>query len=355
MDVSLPQCVEDITPSWLDQVLRAADLLGTQRVVAARHTIIGAERGFLSQTIRVALDYDGSAGPAPRSLVVKIEPAAGTFRTAERGLKAFAREIRFYRDLAAPLSLRVPRIFYAATSEAGSALVMEDLSACVSVDQIDGLHQAQVIDTVAEIAKLHAAYWHRIGDPTLAWIPDHDHFFAEGYEVAWPDFARTYERRLGAAAVRLGERMARHRVALEERIAARPATVIHGDLRADNLLFAPDGVVILDWQLITRSLAAIDVARLLGGSERAAERCGHQVEVFTAWHAALQRGGVGNYESSEAFTDFRLAVLYCLFVPVKGFHLVGPNPGGRTQRLLDAMVERFFASALELDAGALLP
>src|SRR5262249_45580768 len=114
-------------------------------------------------------------------------------------------------------------------------------------------------------------------------------------------------------------------------------------------------VIVIDWQLSTRSLGAIDPARLLGGSEPAAERRGHQVEVFAAWHDALVRAGVRDYDADEALEDFRPAVLYCLFIPVKVCSMVGPEPDGRTGRLCDAQAERLFASALELDAGRLLP
>jgi hypothetical protein len=136
-------------------------------------------------------------------------------------------------------------------------------------------------------------------------------------------------------------------------------TLIHGDLRADNLLLGEGDpcseIVILDWQLANRSLATIDIARLLGGSEPAAERRGHQLEVFAAWHEELMRAGQNDYEFEEALTDFRLGVLYCLFIPVFGFAMVGQEPQGRTGRLLDAIAERLYASAIELDAGALLP
>jgi thiamine kinase-like enzyme len=136
-------------------------------------------------------------------------------------------------------------------------------------------------------------------------------------------------------------------------------TLVHGDLRADNLLFgrhpARSEIVILDWQLANRSLGAIDLARLLGGREPAAERRGDQLEVFAAWHETLLRAGLTQYAFEEALIDFRLGILFCLFIPVKGFALAGQNPGGRTGRLLDVIAERLYASAIELDAGALLP
>ena len=64
------------------QILADAGLLRDARVTRVEHRIIGEEKGFLSVTARVAIDYDGPADGAPRpaSLVVKIEPPAGQFR-----------------------------------------------------------------------------------------------------------------------------------------------------------------------------------------------------------------------------------------------------------------------------------
>lgn len=355
----VPGRVEEIDAAWIEDVLAAAGVLGEARVVRVVPCVIGAERGFLSATLRVAIEYDRPVRGAPRAVVAKIEPPAGTFRDAERRVGAFAREVRFYRELARGLPLRLPHVYFAEAGADGSALVMEDLTSLACADQLHGLAHGQVVATVREAARLHAAFWDNAALRALDWMPEHDHFFDSGFEEHWPGFVRSYELRIGREAVRLGERVATRRAWLEERIAARPTTVIHGDLRADNLLFAAGSgsspeVVVLDWQLANRSLGAIDVARLLGGSEPAAERRGHQVEVCAAWHEALLAQGVRGYDFEAALGDFRLAALYCLFIPVKGFYLAGAEPGTRTGRLLDAMAERFYASALELDAGRLL-
>jgi hypothetical protein len=350
----VPQKIEDLTPEWVDAVLRAAGVAMTGRVARVQATIIGVEIGFLSCTARVALTYDGERGQAPESVVVKLEPSADVYRTTERGLKAFEREIRFYRDVAPRVRMRLPRIFHAALSREASVLVMEDLSHLRVVDQLHGLRQAEVIETVREVAKLHAVFWDRTAEPALDWIPAYDHFWDEGFAATWPAFAQAYELRIGREGVRLGERVAAQLDLLLQRVRGRPATVIHGDLRADNLLFGPDGAVILDWQLATRSLAAIDVARLLGGSEPPPERRGHQLEVFGAWHEALLAAGVREYAFEQGLADFRLAVLYSLLIPIRSFGLVGPTPGPRTGRLVDCQAERIFASALELDAAAAL-
>jgi hypothetical protein len=349
----IPQTIDEISADWIDAVLRGAGVAVPGRVAAIQATRIGVEIGFLSQTAVVTITYDG-AGDAPASLVVKLEPSAGTFRSTERGIKAFEREIRFYQEIAPQVVLRLPRIYHAATAPQGSLLVMEDLSALRFADQLHGLRHEDVIGTAREVAILHAAFWGRADAPALEWIPAYDHFWEDGCAATWPAFVQAYELRIGRDGVRLGERVVGQLDRLMTRLRARPATVIHADLRADNLLFAPDRTVILDWQLVTRSMAAIDIARVLGGSEPPAERRGHQLEVFAAWHESLLGAGVRDYGFEEALADFRLAVLYTLLIPIRSFGLVGPGAGGRTGRLVDAVADRIFASALELDAATAL-
>jgi tRNA A-37 threonylcarbamoyl transferase component Bud32 len=354
MAVAIPERIEDIDAEWIDAILREAGVAMDGRVAAIEPTRIGVEIGFLSQTFRVAVTYEGGTARAPGSLVVKLEPTAAVFRDAERGIKAFEREIRFYQEIAPRVTLRLPRVFHAAVSPQSSLLVMEDLSALRHVDQIHGLRQAEVMGTVRQIAKLHAAFWGHTDEPTLRWIPAYDHFWEDGFAKTWPTFAEAYELRIGPEGVRLGERIAAQIDALMDRLRSRTATVIHADLRADNLLFAADDAVILDWQLVTRSLAAIDVARVLAGSEPPAERRGHQFEIFATWHEALLAAGVDDYPLEQALDDFRLALLYTLLIPIRSFGLVGPDAGSRTLRLVDCQADRIFAAAVELDAGRAL-
>src|SRR5207253_5419777 len=122
---------------------------------------------------------------------------------------------------------------------------------------------------------------------------------------------------VGAAGRAVGERLLGGGAAwVEAEIERRPRTVVHSDLRADNLLFgtpgSDDAVLIVDWQIAIRSMGAFDVARLMGGSELPGERRGHQFEVLRAWHQALRESGVDDYAYDDAVRDFRLGALAAL-------------------------------------------
>src|SRR5215831_12030201 len=116
----IPQSVEEITAEWVGEALRAGGAADPPPVTSVRTSVIGTERGFLSVTVHVAIDY-ASPPPSgvPASLVVKLEPVAANFRDAERRYGAFDREIRFYRDVAARVPVRLPRIYYADGSDDG--------------------------------------------------------------------------------------------------------------------------------------------------------------------------------------------------------------------------------------------
>lgn len=359
MPLPTPTSVDEISAPWIEEVLQAAGAITDSRIAGVELQPIGADVGFLSRMALVRVSYDGPVSDAPASFVVKLEPAEGAFRDAERETRAFEREVLFYRDVASHLNLRLPRVYHSLFSPEASVLVMEDLSRLTSGDQVRGMRHSEVLATVRQIARLHAAFWNNDRLAALDWLPDHDHFWTDGYETSWPNFAREYELRLGPEGLALGESLLQHLDWLQARVAERPSSFVHADLRADNILLgdpqSDEAAVIVDWQLGNRSLAAIDPTRLLGGSEPAAQRKGHHMEVFTAWHESLLENGVKGYEFEEALDDFRLGALHCLLIPVKAHGFVGDYTSVRTSRLHDAQVERIYVSALELEAQSLLP
>lgn len=354
-----PQTVDEISATWIDEVLHAAGVITSQRVVSVSLRPIGENQGFLSSVAAVDLTYDDATMGGPAAVVVKLEPAKGVFRDTERENRAFERESWFYRDVAGRVDVRVPQVYHTHSGSDGSVLVMEDLTPLRCGDQVRGMLHHEVIATVRQIGRVHAAFWDNDRLDSLGWLPDHDPLWFAGYEDHWPGFVREYEVRLGREGLALGEGVLHHLKWLAERLIERPSSLVHADLRADNIMFgdpqSDDAVVILDWQLATRSLAANDPTRLLGGSEPASQRSGHHLEVFTAWHETLISRGVKGYEFEDAMEDFRLGALFNLLVPVMAHGLTEGTTSIRTARLVDAQVDRLYVSAIELDAGSLLP
>jgi aminoglycoside/choline kinase family phosphotransferase len=156
----------------------------------------------------------------------------------------------------------------------------------------------------------------------------------------------------------LGERIIRHLEGILAAFAQGTRTLVHFDYRADNLFIddrAPQApIVVVDWQLTMWGLGAYDVARLVGGSIRPAERGGHHEEIVACWHQGLLAGGVTGYPREGAWHDYRLSAIMATLNPVL-VHYMFKTGGERGTALGAAMTERFFADLVECGAEAVVP
>jgi hypothetical protein len=178
------------------------------------------------------------------------------------------------------------------------------------------------------------------------------------YRQFWPRFRQTIGPLLPASALALGEKIGDHLEDLLGAMEEHPHTIVHSDLRADNLLFdarsPSDPVVVVDWQLAIRGRGALDIARLLCGSLSSQDRAACEMVVLQRWHQALETGGVKGYTLQQALHDYKRGALLCLYFPVT-IHEAEEGAGKRGVALADAQIKRFFTAALELEAVSVLP
>ena len=249
-------------------------------------------------------------------------------------------------------------MYYTAIDPPDYAIVMEDLSYCEPGDQIAGMHESLVKATVGNLARIQARYWNNRRLESLSWMPE-TFEFVDYYLPNWPSFVEIGSKWVSPQGMALGHRLARSIDWLKRELAAAPHTLVHYDMREDNLLFGPPGtpeeVVIIDWQLATRGLGAYDVANLMASSEKASERCGHQEDVTRCWHEVLTSCGVDNYDFDRALYHFRLASLAVLSIPVRAHQLIMDSGQERGRELIKIICRRSFDSAIEVNAGAILP
>src|SRR5262249_50186283 len=145
-----------------DEVLRTSNALNGSRIRAVESTVIGEGVGYLSSVARVKLIYDepeAVESGAPATVVVKIEPANEIFRRLGQQFHAFEREIRFYREVASRVNVRLPKVYYTLAEPPNYAIVMEDLGHCTPGDQLAGMHERQVLSTTQIVARLQAQFW----------------------------------------------------------------------------------------------------------------------------------------------------------------------------------------------------
>ena len=211
---------------------------------------------MLGDLVLVEPDLRGRGRPGPGGGQVR-RPARGQpgIGSAQRLAPARA---AFYDELAPATPVRVPRV-YASWYDADSAeflVVQEAIDNDPTVDQMSGIAVDQAELVLLETARLHATWWDHPRLATLDWLPRLD-------GPARRDNLATITRTgWEALCDLLGDALTPRR-ARPRRGTARPrgrgagangrssaSTLIHSDLRADNLLFSPDGtaVTLIDWQ-----------------------------------------------------------------------------------------------------------
>jgi len=348
---------DQVTAEWINSALNEGGFIKNSSVIDIKTEILGDSKGFLSSIVKVIIIYDKKEVSAPDSLVVKIEPESGPFREYGNELHAFQREILFYKEVAGNVPIRLPVIYFTVDEPPAFSIVMEDLSHYEPGDQVVGMNLNQIRTTVENVGKLQAEYWNNGALGKLNWMPSTNNI-AFDYAIKWDSFVKHFGQFTDQKGLKVGEKLKNSVKWLENEVSKRPKTIVHSDLREDNLLFGSGGadeeVLILDWQLAIRSMGAFDVARLIGGSELPSERKGHQFEVLRCWYDTLIDCGVEAYSWEEAQYDFRLGALYCLCYPVH-FHDGVIDAKGRKMELVEVLINRQFASAVELDAESILP
>lgn len=337
----LPRTIDEVDSVWLSEVLGAdVEVVGVE----------GVGSPMTSQLHRVVLR---SPDGLPDSVIVKLS-LDGPIRAFLDGVGAYTRELTFYEGLAQSVPVRVPRphAVRTAASSTDFALVIEDLAPLVSPDSLDGLDASHARSTVGALARFHAFSWDhpRLADLSgpfpaidsergVAILTLEAGLFAEG----WP-LAKQY---LGAELTTeiryLGDHYAELVPVFVEELRT-PKTIIHGELKSDNLFFDEHGEPILvDFQTVREAPGPIEIAYLLSQSMTTPARREIERELVRHYYDGLRNTGVTDYTWEQCWRQYTVGAAMYFAYPVMGFmQFEQTNERGRS--LLVEMARRAAAT-----------
>jgi len=356
--IGVPESPEALTAAWLTDALRAGgeDLTVADLDVEA----IGVGVGIMSLVFRLTPTYEGTKGPA--TLVVKIAPPWEQIRSIAAGYGFYRREVEIYRNLTSRLGLRPPKCYYGEFNPETQefVVVIDDLGHLRSVDQLDGCSVADARLIITSLAAHHAKWW---GDSSLfdlpyiqtAATPPWPEFNDQGFKQSWPVILERAGDLVPERIVTVGERWSDVGPAIMRKMANHQLTLIHGDVRLDNVFFHTDGgdpVTIIDWQIANIGIGTFDLAYFLSQSLAVEERREHLDDLINLYHATLVEHGVSDYSMDELWADFRMCALFCLTYPVLAG--AGELANDRALHLVRTMLERSVRMIIDLDADELV-
>lgn len=362
--VTIPDDLRSLTPEWITAALKQRGQLRDGRVAAVEIEPIGS--GRMGTIARLSLTFEGDPGGVPSALMAKLPTAVDENRIFGEISGMYWREILFYEELRGEVPVRTPRLWYSAMSvkvppgdrirrvariadwfpqrvlerflalrkrQAAAQrprymLLMEDMTPARAGDmQQDG--SVRTCDHVLRaIAALHAAFWNSPRLSEVRWLnglainPRMRHrlylgardTFVERHKEHLSDDDRSvldWLDRNGPSLARCFDREA-------------PPTVIHCDLRFDNVLFdraKDEPVAFIDWQLAAIGPAAFDVAYFLSAALDTAVSREDELALLHAYHQTLLSNGVGNYPFETLLRDYRRGLVAVIQVLCSSYSL----------------------------------
>jgi aminoglycoside phosphotransferase (APT) family kinase protein len=326
-DLTLPAFPDGLTPAWMTAALRRLQLIEeSESVSAVERQQVGEGVGMMSELSRLVLTYDGAASGAPASFIAKYPSQNPTNREVAMSFNLYEREVRYFAELEPRTSAVSPRAFMAQIQGDNFLLLLEDLSDYRTGDQIEGADLADSAAAVAELAKLHAAFWNNVDD--IDWIPHicnsyHADNMQAGTAGGWSNMVEVFGDFLSDEVAALQPQFSANLPQLQQDMDSAPITLIHGDYRMENFLFGtrPEHheLAIIDWQGPLLGKGMVDVALVLGQSTRIEVRRAHERGLVEQYATDLRNLGVA-YSNEQAWQDYLAAMLYnwCYVAVVSG-------------------------------------
>jgi Ecdysteroid kinase-like family len=344
----IPQRAEELTADWFTRILATGATVGEVRCEE-----IGVDVGFMGEVHRCHLTWEppvdgGDAAALPASVIVKTPTQIPENFAVGDAIRSYEREIVVYQKLRPTLGVPMPGYYHAAMdpdpapwvqrplfflfdhlsvrginwviaqflklsgkSKRRYILVIEDFVDARPPTQMLGGSLDDARRSLEVLAQFHAANWMR-SDATqqyrhiwpvdtvprvgqASYVRNRDEFV----ERFGPMLSDGMLERLDAIQARVPE--------ICSRLAAEPWTLLHGDYRLDNVLFRPNGdVVVLDFQGLSSGRPAVDVAYFIT-TALTAEHRGEEEPLLRCYHDALVAAGVTSYSFDELVRDGELA------------------------------------------------
>lgn len=321
----IPKDATQVTQAWLGAFLQAEGL----RLLSAE-PLAG---GQMSDLLRVRLRDAGKR--LPSTLVIKTASTSRRNRRLALSFDSYRKEALFYRQLAPHLDVRAPQCHASDLAPDGSrfALALEDLGAGGAVSQLASASEAQTMEAMRALARLHASAWtgaeRQLGlfpdaggaalplQAARAWLPR----FADAVRASADGFGRMLARALAATGVDLPPEVAAPLRRYAERpmdflpaLLDLPQTLIHSDFRLANLFFSGSGITVIDWGDYCLGPAAFDVALFLSTSLSIERREAWGGKAIEHYCAALAEAGI-DYRAEDCRQACQALMPACFYLP----------------------------------------
>lgn len=345
----------DITPAWVEGVLRGSgNLEEGVSVTDVSLQRIGEGVGILSILQKVVPHYSGPT-KAPASLVVKYPTDDPGQRFTADALTFYVRELIFYRDIAPSAPFRTATCYAQAiaTENTDFTIAMEDIGHLTQINQLEGVSLAQAEVLIDQLADYHAMWWNspKLDEMIGYFAPLSNpvyHLVLPGlWDGGWPAMLEHAPEIVPPEIAAIGTMWSTKVQWMLDSLMA-PATLCHGDYRADNLMFDGNKPVVLDFQIVGKGCGIYDLGYFISQSIATDVRRGNDRKLFDRYCDRIESHGI-EIDREEMWRQYRITVFFCAIYSVTNWPQYG-NMNERGQSLLRDMLQRSLQAIVDVDA-----
>jgi hypothetical protein len=313
--VQVPTKLAEIDAAWLTEALRDGGH-DAPDVVRVDYEPMAGIVGLLGEVGVFSIDYADDTD-LPRQLLGKCPLTTDAARLYNAVMRYYERETGFYRDLAGDVPMRVPRCFVNLSEGEHHILLLEYFADATPGDVLLGTDFDSYTYLLGGMASMHARYWMDTRVHDLPWMfRFSDPMLLMGFDVvrdSWPK-VMAEEPDLVPADLRAlieGPYLADYTPQQwVETYAARPWTLVHGDLQLENVLFLDSGTrAVIDWQGVMVGFPGMDLGYTLAvsGTEETVER---ERELLDHYRTKLAEHGGPEWTHEELVEDLAWSMLF---------------------------------------------
>lgn len=298
-------------PAWLSGMFAA-------QWPGARVTAVRVVETIVTQAtkVRLKLEVEGADESLPRNICIK-----GILTATGAPASASLVETGFYRDLARAVPVRVPDCIHASFNAAGDngIIVMRDIihAGGTFLSALTPFTPDETRAGLEQLALLHATAWQ--GSAFYEKNPVPRFLDQIGAQPIMPMAAlqAMLDGPKGAplpAAIRDAARLQTGLQALAAQVRQRPSCLVHGDAHVGNIYTVPEGVGLVDWQILQQGEWAQDVAYHIAAVLTPEDRRQHERALLDHYRDRLRAHGGPDLPAEEAWTRYRAAMVYGFFL-----------------------------------------
>ena len=376
----IPQTGSEFTADWFSDCLQ--EQFGAA-VLDVDLEIIGTGVGFVGEVYRCRLSWDATRADLPQSVIIKVPSSIPANRGLGEGMQLYEREVLAYQKLSREMALPMPKLFYAAMDDdptpwldkvvdflftylpvrgvswttvqflklAGNnprlrryLLMIEDIVDARPPSQVAGGSLDDAIVALTALAKFHATHWmseKSVGISPRIWPMDRlPKVWQASYQRNRDEFLSKFGDLIEDEKINQLDQAQKDMPTLLKPLGESPWTLLHGDYRLDNILYRPDGsLVVIDYQILSKGRPGWDVGYFIT-TALTPDHKDEETLMLEHYHKELCGFGVSDYSFSALLEDIRLTKLLLAHRLVSGREAFETDLQGTDETFIEVLVQR---------------